>query len=104
MGWRCQGLIAGRSVFCNRRGRRKRVLRLIDSQAGAARKLDVGQAPPGALFDLSLEWRSFLLEAFHRRLEVVAHQVELMAGFVGGMEGDLCGGQAEDEPAVAGVD
>jgi hypothetical protein len=81
-----------------------RVLRLIDSQCSAAWKLDVSEASPAELIDRSFENNSFSFELRHRFLEVVAHQVELVAGFVAGVEGDLGRGQGEDQPAVAGVD
>src|ERR1700694_1179023 len=80
------------------------MLRLINSKHSAAWKLDVSEPSPGQLFDASLENNSFSLEAFHCRLEVVAHQVELVPVFVGGMKGNLCRGQAEDQPAATRID
>src|ERR1700694_3807514 len=79
------------------------MLRLINSKHSAAWKLDVSEPSPGQLFDASLENNSFSLEAVHGRPEVVAHQVELVPVFVGGMKGNLRRGQAEDQPATARI-
>jgi hypothetical protein len=80
------------------------VLRLIDSQDPATRKLDVSHPPPRALFNVSRGDNSFSLKAYDGSLEVVAHQIELVPVFVGGMKGHLRWGQAEDQPTAAGVD
>jgi hypothetical protein len=77
---------------------------LVDSQCPTARKIEVSEAAPAELVDRPLENDSFALELRHRGLQVFAHQVEHVAGFVAGMKSDLGWGQGEDQPAVTRVD
>jgi hypothetical protein len=80
------------------------MLWFVDSQHPAPWQLEVSEASPAEVVDGPFENDSFALEVGHRGLQVVAHEVELVAGFGVGVEGDLCRGQGEDQPAVTGVD
>jgi hypothetical protein len=64
----------------------------------------VSEASPAEVVDGPFENDSFGLEVRNRGLQVVAHQIELVVGFFGGVKGDLGRGQGEDQPAVTGVD
>ena len=64
----------------------------------------MSQASPPGLIDGAFEDNLFTFELCHRGIEVVAHQVEVVAGFVAGVKCDLARGQGEDQPALAGVD
>jgi hypothetical protein len=68
------------------------MLWLVDSQGSATWKGDVSEASPAELFDGSLEADSSALELCHRGLEVVAHEVELVARLAVGVKSDLRGG------------
>src|SRR6202007_3356613 len=43
-------------------------------------------------------------ELLHRRLEVVAHEAQLVPRLLAGVHAELCGREREDQPAVVGVD
>ena len=77
---------------------------MVDSEGSSAGQLDVSETSPAGLVDGAFENNLFTFEVCHRGVEVVAHQVEVVAGFVAGVEGDLGRGQGEDQPALAGVD
>src|SRR3984893_9074252 len=67
-----------------------------DDRRGAA------EAPFG---DFAVEFNALVAKRGHRRVDVVAHQIELMVpGFLGGMNAELGGWQREDQPTVTGVD
>jgi hypothetical protein len=81
------------------------VLGFIEAELTAVGHLDRCDESPPFVADGTAELDSFALELGDRRVDVIAHEVELvMAVVVGRMRGQFGGWQSEDEPAVAGVD
>src|SRR5712691_9873794 len=83
---------------------RRRVPGLVDGELGAVGQADRGHQAPALIGDVLADLGSLGAQFGERGVDVVAHQVELVAAFpVGGMNRQLSGRQGEDEPAAAGV-
>ena len=77
---------------------------LIDGQFSAVREADRGQQHPALIGHAARHLDSFVPQFGEGGVDVVTHQVKLMAALtVGRMNSKLGGGQGEDEPAAAGV-
>src|ERR1700737_4975474 len=79
------------------------MLRLVEPDLPAARQEDRRQTAPALLLHRTA--LHFLpLQRFHRRLEVVAHEVELVqVVLLGWMKRSFRSRQRKNEPAVTGV-
>jgi len=81
------------------------VPRFVEGELAAVWQLDRCAEPPAFVADRAAELDALALELGDRRVDVIAHEIELvMAGVVGRVDGQLGGRESEDEPAVAGVD
>src|SRR5215217_1459128 len=80
--------------------------RLVEPESAAAGQFDGGDEPPALLRHAAAELDSLRFELAYGRLDVVAHQIELIAAAIrrGRVRGQLRRRQREDGPAVAGVD
>jgi hypothetical protein len=84
---------------------RQLVPRLVDRQVGAARQADRGEQPPALVAHRAGHLHALGAQLVEHPLEVVAHQVQLVAGlFLGRVHGDLGRWQPEDQPAATRVD
>src|SRR4051812_18031142 len=82
-----------------------RVSRLVETDVAAPWQAEPGQSSPSLLGDAAGELDALGLQLLHRRVEVVAHEIQLVRGrTVRGMHRNLGRRQLEDEPAAAGVD
>jgi hypothetical protein len=80
------------------------VFGFVEAELAAVGHLDCRDESPAFVADWTRELHSFALELGDRRVDVIAHEVELvMTRVVGGVSGHLGGRQGEDEPAVPGV-
>ena len=79
------------------------MLGLVEADFGAAGEAEFGYGAPAGFFDGG-ELDAFFGEGGDFGFQVVAHEVELVFGGVGGVDGDFGRWEGEDEPAVAGVD
>src|SRR5664280_1853054 len=77
--------------------------RLVEAGLGAVGEGDGRQATPCLFGDRLGQRHALHLKGRNRGIEVVAEQVDLVPGRVGGVNGEFCGWQGEDEPAVTGV-
>src|SRR2546429_3528931 len=79
------------------------MLRLVEPALPASRQEDRRQTTPALLFHrTTLHFLS--LQRFHRRLQVVAHEVELVQiVLLRGMKCSFRSRQRENEPAVTGI-
>src|SRR3954468_7093160 len=78
---------------------------LVHSEPAASRQLDRGHKPPSLVGHLVFDECAFRAQLADRRVDVVAHQVELAAvAAVVGMGGELRRWQLEDQPPAPGVD
>ena len=77
---------------------------LVDADLAAAGERDGDEAPPGFVVDLG-DVDAAVLHGGGEGVDVVAEEVDLVEVVgLGGVDGDLGGGQAEDEPSGADVD
>ena len=77
--------------------------RLVDGEFGAVRQPDRRQQAPALVGGLPRDRDALGLEPRERLVDVVAHQVQLMAALVGGVHSKLGRWHGEDEPAAARV-
>jgi len=78
---------------------------LVDRQFSAVRQADRSEQPPALIGNVSRHFDALVPQFGERGVDVVTHQVKLMAGFtVGWMNGKLGRGQGKDGPASARVD
>ena len=83
---------------------RFRVARLVKAEVTATGEPDAGEQAPALVADRTTR-HALGLEVVHRRVDVVAHQVQLMRTCsLGWVHGHLGGRQFEDQPTPAGVD
>jgi len=79
------------------------VTRLIDSKLASARQRELCKQTPANIAHLCAI-DIVLTHLAHERLDILAHQVQLvLVILVGRMHGDLSGEQAEDQPAMTDV-
>src|SRR5260221_5031461 len=79
------------------------MLRLVKPKLPATRQEDRRQTTPALLFH-RIALHSLPFQRFHRRLQIVAHEVELVqVVFLRGMKCNFRGRQRKNEPAMAGV-
>jgi len=77
---------------------------LVDRELAAVRQADRGEQAPAHIGDLLRDFGSLTLQLGEGGVDVVAHQVELVAALpVGRVDGKLGGGQGEDGPSPARV-
>src|SRR5437867_11017623 len=82
----CQTIVSRLSAFCNG----GRVLWLVDAQLTAAGQLDAHEPAKPEVSDRLFDLHALLLQLGYRGLDVVAHEIQLMAAaHVVGMHGDL---------------
>ena len=80
------------------------MLRLGESELAPSRKSDRGEQSKAFVADRAAELDSLSLELGNGRMDVVAHEIELVAtGLVSRVSGELSGWEGEDEPAVMRV-
>src|SRR3954469_4933990 len=91
-----------REQLAQRRG----VAGLVDAERARARDAHLRHEAPALVSYAALELDALGPELLDRRLDVVAHQVELVDGdpVHGRVDRQLGGRQGEDQPAAAGVD
>src|SRR5215212_9954313 len=78
--------------------------RLIEAKRAAARKFYRSHQPPPFIDDSARKYDALLLWLCHRRLEIIAHQKQLVLILVvRWMNAELRGWEREDEPALSGV-
>src|SRR6266568_851997 len=82
---------------------RRRVARLVEGELRAVGQPDRGQQAPALVGDLLGDRHALGPQAGERLVDVVAHQVQLMAALAGGVHGKLGRWHGEDEPAAARV-
>ena len=82
---------------------RSRMFGLIEGKFAATRQRDGCENSPRLLADAGSA-DALAFELAHRRLEVVAHQVQPMPAVVAWMNRELSRWQSEDEPAIASID
>src|SRR3954463_2418199 len=80
--------------------------RLVQPESSPAGQGVGGDNPPGPLRHAAAELDALGFELAYGGLDVVAHEIELIAAAIRrrGVRCDLCRGESEDEPAAAGVD
>src|SRR3954462_7502783 len=78
--------------------------RLVEAEVPAARQPDRGQPAPALLDYVAEHVRAAAAQLRDRRVELVAHEVELVAVLVGRMARDFARREREDQPATARVD
>src|SRR5438552_14183756 len=84
---------------------RRRMLGLVDGKLRAVGQADRGHQAPALVGDLLRDLGSPGPQFGEGGVDVIAHQVELVAAFpVGGMNRQFSGRQREDEPASARAD
>jgi hypothetical protein len=77
---------------------------LIDGEFGAVWQADRGEQPPALIRDVPCRFDSIAPQLSEGGMDVVAHQVELVAALaVGRVNRKLGRGQGENEPAAACV-
>ena len=77
---------------------------LVHSDLGAAGQAKTGEPSPPLLGDVLGELDALGAKVSHGGFHVIAHEEQLVSGWaVGGMHGELCGGQLEDQPPAASV-
>ena len=77
---------------------------LVHSDLAPAGQAKAGEPPPPLVGDVLGELDALCAKVSHGGLYVVAHEVQLVSGWtVGGVDGQLRGGQLEDQPPAAGV-
>src|SRR6266851_9287775 len=80
------------------------MLRLIEPDPPASGEGDRGQTAPANFLHWTTLYR-LPLQRFHRRLQVVAHEVELVqVALLGRMKRGFRGRQRKDQPAVTCID
>jgi hypothetical protein len=78
---------------------------LVDRQFSAVRQADRSQQPPALIGHVPRHFDSLVPQFGESGMDVVTHQVKLMAAVsVDWMDSKLGGGQGEDGPASARVD
>src|SRR5689334_21851575 len=79
--------------------------RLVHAEGGAARQCDLRDAAP-ALFVNRRGLDALAMQLLARRVDVVAHEIELVEflAVVGWMDGELTRRRREDQPAAPHVD
>src|SRR5689334_3170240 len=81
------------------------MLGLVEAERAGARQLQVGHAAPTLFRDAGAEARAPGFQLPDGRLQVVAHQEQLVLPLPGtGVSRDFGRWALEDQPAVAGVD
>jgi len=81
------------------------MLRLVETEFGAAGKLDGGEKSETGFRDGTADRHTFTFEIGDCRVYVVAHKVELvMTSLLRWMDSQLSGRQGENQPAVSCVD
>src|SRR5437899_4603088 len=78
--------------------------RLIDRQLATARNDHAGDSAESLVADRTGERHALRRKLGHGRFDVIAHQIQLMAGSLGWMDAELRRGQREDQPTATGVD
>src|ERR1700694_1146320 len=79
--------------------------RLVHHEASPVGEDDRRGASETPFGYFAVEADALVAECRNRRVDVVAHQIELVVpGFLSGMNAELGGWQREDQPAVTGVD
>ena len=77
---------------------------LVHSDLATAGQAKAGEPPPPLVGDVLGELDALRAKVSHGGRYVIAHEVQLVSGWtVGGMHGQLRGGQLEDQPSAAGV-
>src|SRR6266702_4490313 len=77
---------------------------LVDGELRSVRQADRREQSPALIGDVPCHAGALGRELGQRGVDVVAHQVQLMAGLFGWVDGELGGRQREDGPAAARVD
>src|SRR5262245_16012918 len=78
---------------------------LVQPKLAASRQSDRGHAPEALFTDRPGEVDSLRVQLCDGRLDVIAHEVELVpAALLGRMGRQLRGRQCEDQPTAAGID
>src|SRR5947207_14403258 len=80
------------------------MLRLVEAELPAAGQRDVNDPAPSLVGHRQLDLRTPGAKHVDRVLEVLAHQIQLVARLAGRMDGDLRRRQGEDEPSSPRVD
>ena len=81
------------------------MLGLVQGKLATIGQPQVGHPSPSGIFDPRRELDTFVLELLHRRLDVVADEVDLVVAFsVRRMCGEFGRRQREDRPAASGID
>ena len=77
---------------------------LVHSDLAAAGQAKAGEPSPPLLGDVLGELNALGAKVSHGGFYVVAHEVQLVSGWaVGGVHGEFCGGQLEDQPPAPSV-
>jgi hypothetical protein len=78
---------------------------LVQPELAAARQSDGGREPEALVADRPGDLDPFGFQVGDGRLDVIAHEVELvLAALFGRVGRQLRGWQTEDQPAAAGID